>query len=215
MAREDQDWTEARATMVERTIAARDVSDPRVLAALRSVERHRFVPASQQAEAYHDRALPIGHGSTISQPYIVAKTLELAALEPGDRVLEIGTGSGYQAAVLDELGVETYSIERVASLAERARAQLDATGHARVHVRHGDGYLGWPEAAPFDAIVLSAAAPELPTALLDQLAPNGRLVAPLGGRGVQSLIVVTRTPAGFVQREVLDVMFVPMLAGLA
>ncbi|MFV8752621.1 protein-L-isoaspartate(D-aspartate) O-methyltransferase [Nannocystaceae bacterium ST9] len=205
---------EARARMVDETVAARGVGDPRVLAAMRKVERHRFVPASQLARAYADAALPIGHDATISQPYVVALMTELAALKAGDRALEIGTGSGYQAAVLAELGAEVFSIERVGALAERARECLREAGYASVRVRHGDGYVGWPEQAPFQAIVLTAAPPELPRALLDQLALGGRLIAPVGEGRVQSLIVVVRGEHGPIEKQVCDVMFVPMLPGL-
>jgi protein-L-isoaspartate(D-aspartate) O-methyltransferase len=205
--------SQARAAMVDDTIAARGVADPRVLAAMREVERHRFVPESQRRSAYADMALPIGHGATISQPYIVALMSELADVHPGDRVLEIGTGSGYQAAVLAELGAEVHSIERVAELAERARANLAAAGYPQVLVRHGDGHQGWPEAAPFRAILLTAAPTELPSALLEQLAIGGRLIAPIGERFAQSLSVVERTEQGVIEREILAVAFVPMLPG--
>jgi protein-L-isoaspartate(D-aspartate) O-methyltransferase len=204
----------AREAMVADTIAARGVADPRVLAAMRTVERHRFVPESQRDLAYADLPLPIGSGATISQPYIVALMSELADVRPGDRVLEVGTGSGYQAAVLAELGAEVYSIERVAELVERARANLDAAGYTRVRLRHGDGHEGWPDAGPFRAILLTAAPDELPRALIDQLEVGGRLIAPIGGRWAQSLLVVERGEHGVSERKVLDVAFVPMLPGL-
>lgn len=198
-----------REAMVREQLAARDVTDPRVLEAMRRVPRHRFVPEAQRADAYGDFPLPIGHGQTISQPYIVGLMSQLAQIEPGERVLEIGTGSGYQAAVLAELGAEVYSIEIVAPLGERARASLEELGYDRVHVRIGDGYAGWPEHAPFDAVLLTAAPRDIPQPLLDQLANDGRLVAPVGDLA-QELVVVTRTPSGYARRSVAPVRFVPM-----
>jgi protein-L-isoaspartate(D-aspartate) O-methyltransferase len=201
----------AREHMVATQIAARDVSDPRVLDAMRRVERHAFVPASERAEAYGDHPLPIGHGQTISQPYIVALMTELARVRPGARVLEIGTGSGYQAAVLAVLAREVYSIEIVEALAREAAARLKALGYANVTVRAGDGYRGWPDRAPFDAILVTAAPPEIPQPLLDQLAVGGRLVAPVGEEGGhQELVVVERTAAGLRRWAVAPVRFVPM-----
>ncbi len=202
----------ARARMVEHQIAARGVKDQRVLAAMRTVPRHEFVPEPQRPEAHADRPLPIGHGQTISQPYIVALMTELAAVRPGHRVLEIGTGSGYQAAVLAELGADVHSIEIVEPLARDAERTLDRLGYGRVRVRHGDGWRGWPEAAPFQAIVVTAAPPEVPPALLAQLAPGGRLVIPVG-TGTQELRVLVRTPSGVETRRVVPVRFVPMVGG--
>lgn len=204
---------DAREAMVADTIEARGIADPRVLAAMRKVERHRFVPRSLRGSAYADSALPIGSGATISQPYIVALMSELADVHPGDHVLEVGTGSGYQAAVLAELGAEVYSIERVAELVEMARANLDAAGYSRVRLRHGDGHQGWPDAGPFQAILLTAAPGEIPRPLIDQLAVGGRLIAPIGERWSQSLLVVERSEQGVVKRKILDVAFVPMLPG--
>jgi len=198
-----------RLRMVSEQIEARGIADARLLAALRRVPRHAFVPAAERAHAYEDRALAIGHGQTISQPYVVALMTELAALRPDARVLEIGTGSGYQAAVLAELAGAVYSIEIVAPLARRAAATLAELGYRAVHVRAGDGYRGWPEAAPFDAILVTAAAPRVPPALLEQLAPGGRLVIPLGG-AEQQLEVHRRTERGFEVERVLAVRFVPM-----
>jgi protein-L-isoaspartate(D-aspartate) O-methyltransferase len=201
----------AREHMVATQIAARDVSDPRVLEAMRRVERHRFVPPSARADAYGDHPLPIGHDQTISQPYIVALMTELARVKPGDRVLEVGTGSGYQAAVLSVLAKEVYTIEIVAPLAREAAERLKALGYANVTVRAGDGYRGWPEHAPFDAILVTAAPPEIPRPLVDQLAVGGRLVAPVGEEwGAQELVVLERTPAGVKRRVVAPVRFVPM-----
>jgi len=198
-----------RAEMVERQIEPRGIHDPRVLAALRKVPRHLFVPDPQSAHAYEDRPLPIGEGQTISQPFIVAAMTELAAAGPDARVLEIGTGSGYQAAVLAELAREVYTIEIVEPLAARADALLRQLGYANVKTRAGDGYRGWPEAAPFDAIVVTAAPPRIPEPLKQQLKPGGRLVVPVG-ETMQKLVVVTRTDDGFSERTVLPVRFVPM-----
>jgi protein-L-isoaspartate(D-aspartate) O-methyltransferase len=202
----------ARARMVAEQIEARGVTDPAVLRAMRTVSRHEFVPVRLRRDAYGDQPLPIGHGQTISQPYIVALMTELAAVKPGDRVLEIGTGSGYQAAVLAELGGQVRSIEIVAPLARSAAETLRRLGYARVQVRHGDGYRGWPEAAPFDAIVVTAAPPEVPAALLAQLAPGGRLVIPVG-TGAQELRLLVRTPSGVETRRSVPVRFVPMVGG--
>jgi len=208
------DRADERREMVTRHLEGRDIDDPRVLAAMTAVPRHRFMPAAMAAHAYEDRAQPIGHEVTISQPYIVALMTQLAELEPGERVLEVGTGSGYQAAVLAELGAEVYSIERIEALAERAAATLDELGYDSVEVRHGDGYGGWPEHAPFDAIVVTAAPPTIPDALTEQLAIGGKLVAPVGATvGWQELVIIERTPAGLERRKLLDVAFVPMLRG--
>jgi len=199
----------ARHAMVEEQIAARDVRDPRVLAAMRAVPRHLFVPEAQRDAAYRDGPLPIGEKQTISQPYIVAAMTELARIGPESRVLEIGTGSGYQAAVLGEVAGEVYSIEIVAPLAERARALLRRTGYERIRLRLGDGYAGWPEAAPFDAIVVTAAPPEIPEPLVEQLAVGGRMVVPVG-RWFQELVVLTKTETGIERESVFPVRFVPM-----
>jgi protein-L-isoaspartate(D-aspartate) O-methyltransferase len=203
------DFAAARERMVREQIESRGIRDAAVLAALRAVPRHAFVPEEARPRAYEDRPLPIGHGQTISQPYIVAFMTESAGLSAGERVLEVGTGSGYQAAVLAEVAAEVYSIEIVEPLAKRAAATLAELGYENVHVRHGDGYGGWPEAAPFDAIVVTAAAPRVPQALLDQLAPDGRLVIPVG-EFVQELEVHTRTPDGIRVHRTLAVRFVPM-----
>jgi protein-L-isoaspartate(D-aspartate) O-methyltransferase len=199
---------EERARMVEQQIAARGVKDPRVLAALRAVPRHLFVPEVQRAAAYEDRPLPIGHEQTISQPYIVALMTELARVAPGQKVLEVGTGSGYQAAVFAALGAKVWSIEIVAPLARQARTLLADLGY-QAQVRQGDGYRGWPEAAPFDAIVVTAAPPRIPEPLKQQLRVGGRLVLPVGVNS-QELIVLTRTMSGFTRKSVLPVIFVPM-----
>lgn len=200
-----------RAEMVRTQLAGRNITDPRVLEAMRRVPRHRFVPAEHAAEAYGDHPLPIGHAQTISQPYIVALMTQLAQVEPGQRVLDIGTGSGYQAAVLAEMGADVASIEIVPELAEEAKARLAALGYKNVHVRAGDGYRGWPERAPFGAIILAAAAPEIPQPLIEQLAVGGRLVLPVGEHYGQELLVITKQKDGSLRREtVAPVMFVPM-----
>jgi protein-L-isoaspartate(D-aspartate) O-methyltransferase len=185
------------------------IRDERVLAALRRVPRHEFVPEGERAAAYANHPLPIGRGQTISQPYIVAAMTELAALDAGSRVLEIGTGSGYQAAVLAELAGEVYTIEIIPELARDAAARLARLGYGRVHVRAGDGYRGWPEEAPFDAIVVTAAPPEVPAPLEEQLGMGGRLVIPVGDY-FQELRVITRTATGLRERAVFPVRFVPM-----
>ena len=199
-----------RERMVATQIAARGIRDRRVLEAMRHVRRHRFAPEVDPERAYDDRPHPIGWRQTISQPYIVAWMSELAELEPPCRVLEIGTGSGYQAAVLAEMGCEVYSIEIVEPLGQRAAEILEAEGYAdRVHLRIGDGYRGWPEQAPFDAVLVTAAAPRVPEALLGQLRLGARLVIPVGEYG-QDLEVHRRTETGFERREVGGVRFVPM-----
>lgn len=187
------------------------VKDPRVLQAMRTVPRHLFAPDHSLEDAYDDRPLPIGHGQTISQPTVVAMMTEALELRGTDRVLEIGTGSGYQAAILSTLAGQVYSIELVEPLAKQADARLKELGY-HVKVRAGDGYLGWPEAAPFDRIILTAAPPEVPKTLIDQLAEGGVLVAPIG-RGAQELVRI-RKVQGKLDREVLDiVLFVPMVPG--
>ena len=191
-------------------IEARGIKDPAVLAAMRRVPRHEFVPDSQRPYAYEDRPLPIAANQTISQPLIVALMTELLQVKPGQRVLEIGTGSGYQAAVLAELKLEVYSIEIVEALANSAHATLARLGSKNVVVRAGDGYAGWPAFAPFDAIIVTAAPPKVPQPLIDQLKPGARLVVPEGGRA-QELVVYEKTRAGDLRRTtVIPVRFVPM-----
>lgn len=200
----------ARERMVERDIAGRGVKDGRVLAVMREVPRHLFVPPDQAAQAYDDHPLPIGSGQTISQPYVVAFMTEQLRLTGSERVLEIGTGSGYQTAVLARLAAKVYTIEIRAELAEQARARLAATGATNVEVRAGDGWFGWKEEAPFDGILVTAAPETVPGPLLEQLAPGGRMVIPVGGF-YQELKVIERTADGLRERSVLPVRFVPFV----
>jgi protein-L-isoaspartate(D-aspartate) O-methyltransferase len=201
-----------REAMVRDQIEARGVKNPRVLATLRRVPRERFVRPGSERWAYDDSPLAIGSGQTISQPYIVAVMSEAAAIDPDDVVLEIGTGSAYQAAVLGELAREVYTIEVVPELAARATALLRDLGYRNVHTRLGDGYAGWPEHAPFDAIVVTAAPPVVPEALKQQLKVGGRLVVPVGTVD-QELMVIERTADGFRERRLMPVRFVPMVRG--
>jgi len=203
-------WAGARAEMVRAQIRARGVKSPAVLAALERVPRHLFVPDDLREVAYEDRPLPIGHQQTISQPYIVGLMTELLDLDGDDKVLEIGTGSGYQAAVLAEIARQVYTIEIVEPLAAESRARLAALGYENVEVRAGDGYRGWPEHAPFDAIILTAAPPVIPQPLIDQLAIGGVLVAPVGDGQYQELVVIERTANGRDRKSVAPVRFVPM-----
>ena len=205
-----QELTARRRDMVEQQIAARGVTDDRVLAAMRTVPRDRFVPGELAPRAYEDRPLPIGHDQTISQPYIVAYMTEALGVQKHHKVLEIGTGSGYQAAVLGELADRVYTVEIVPELARQAAATLRSLGYAHVHVREGDGYAGWPDEAPFDRIMVTAAPAEIPQPLIDQLAVNGRLVIPVGEQGrAQWLTIVDKTSTGVVQRRTIAVQFVP------
>jgi protein-L-isoaspartate(D-aspartate) O-methyltransferase len=203
------DPARAREEMVAAQIEARGVRDARTLAAMRKVPRHLFVPPDLAAVAYGDSPLPIGQGQTISQPYIVAFMTEALGLRGGETVLEVGTGSGYQAAVLAEIAARVYTIEIVAPLAEEARERLVRLGYRNVEVRAGDGYQGWPEKAPFDAVIVTAAAPRIPEPLKQQLKDGGRLVIPVGEE-YQELIVVTRRGTAYVENRVLPVRFVPM-----
>jgi protein-L-isoaspartate(D-aspartate) O-methyltransferase len=209
-AQREDGYLRQRESMVTRQLEARGLSDPRVLAALRKVPRHEFVPEHLRDNAYEDHPLPIGLGQTISQPYIVGAMSELARLEESSKVLEIGTGSGYQAAVLGELAGEVFSIEIVEELATAAAATLDRLGYSDVHVRHGDGYRGWPEEAPFDAIVVTAAPPRVPQPLIDQLKLGGRLVIPVG-KWQQTLEVHEKTESGIERKAIFPVRFVPMV----
>jgi protein-L-isoaspartate(D-aspartate) O-methyltransferase len=197
--------------MVERQLRRRGISDERVLDAMGRVPRELFVPEERRLYAYEDGALPIGHGQTISQPFIVATICALLSLEGHERVLDVGTGSGYQAAVLAELAAEVVTIEHVPELAERARAALREAGYDRVEVLVGDGSLGVPERAPFDAIAVAAAAPAIPPTLYSQLEENGRLVVPRGSRWGQELVLVVRSEAGPVERASVPCRFVPLI----
>ena len=197
--------------MVEHQLRGRDVVDERVLAAMERVPRELFVPEYLRDRAYDDAALPIGGGQTISQPYMVARIAEALGLRGGERVLDVGSGSGYQAAVLAELANEVDTIERLPELAELARTNLAAAGYERVRVHVGDGTRGLPEYAPFDAIAVAAAAPELPRTLYEQLEPRGRLVVPVGKHGVQRLEVVVRSPEGPAVLRSVPCRFVPLV----
>jgi protein-L-isoaspartate(D-aspartate) O-methyltransferase len=205
------DAAAARAGMVERQLRRRGIADERVLAAMDRVPRDLFVPPSLVEHAYDDGALPIGHHQTISQPFVVATICSLLSLRGTERVLDVGTGSGYQAAVLAELAADVVTIERVTELAAAARARLQDAGYGRVDVRVGDGSLGVPERAPFDAIAVAAAAPRVPPALYEQLAEGGRLVLPRGTRWGQELVLVVRTSEGPAERTSIPCRFVPLV----
>jgi protein-L-isoaspartate(D-aspartate) O-methyltransferase len=212
-AQDEKNMDDQREKMVERQIERRGVENARVLQALRDVKRHLFVPSGEVESAYEDHPLSIGHGQTISQPYIVALMTEAIEPQPTDRVLEIGTGSGYQAAVLSKLVKEVYSIEIVEPLGRAAAERLKTLGYDNVTVRVGDGYKGWPEKAPFDAIVVTAAPPEIPQALVDQLAEGGSMVLPVG-TAFQELMLVEKKKGGEITKRVITaVRFVPMVKG--
>ena len=200
--------------MVGEQLVTRGISDPRILAAMGSVPRHRFVPPELVPRAYHDGPLPIGHGQTISQPYVVAAMTQLAGAAPGQRALEVGCGCGYQAAVLAEIVDQVFAIERVPELADATKKRLDELGVTGMQVRQGDGWNGWPEVAPFDVVLVACAADRVPPPLVEQLAPGGRLVMPVGGRGVQYLTVVEKRSDGASDEHRYDaVAFVPLLRG--
>ena len=202
--------------MVAEQLVIRGISDPHVLAAMGAVPRHRFVPPELIPRAYHDGPLPIGQGQTISQPYVVAVMTQLAGAAPGQRALEVGCGSGYQAAVLAEIVDEVFAIELVPELADAAKKRLDDLGVEGVQVRQGDGWNGWPEVAPFDVVLVACATNRVPPPLVEQLAPGGRLVRPVGGRGVQYLTVVEKHSDGSSDERTYDaVAFVPLLRGPA
>ncbi len=216
MAKDDSDslddrraWERRR--MVEDQIAFRGVHDPRVLEVLLAIPRHRFIPGEDRPDAYEDRPVPIGCGQTISQPYMVAIMTEWLCVAPGDRILEIGTGSGYQTAVLARLAREVVTVERHAALSDTARKLLQAMEFDNIEFVVGDGSLGWPEGAPYDGILVTAGAPRIPQALLDQLAEGGRLVAPVGNREEQQLVRVTRQGGQFKEEPGIGCRFVPLL----
>lgn len=198
-----------RRRMVDEQLAARDIRSPRVLDAMRRVPRHLFVPEQSRPAAYADSPLPIGYGQTISQPYIVGFMTQALDVRPGDRVLEIGTGSGYQAAILSLLAKEVYTIEIISELAERAGRTLAGLGYRNVHVRAGNGYLGWPEHAPYDRIIVTAAPDEVPQVLVEELKIGGLMAIPVGTMR-QELRILRRTPKGVQTLETLPVRFVPM-----
>ena len=207
------DYSRLRERMVKRQIAGRGVKSEKVLDAMRKVPRERFLPKGQGVWAYDDNPLPIGDGQTISQPYVVAYMTEALSLEGGEKILEIGTGSGYAAAILAEIAAEVYTIERIEGLATMASRILDELGYANVHARYGDGTLGWPEQAPFDGIVVTAAGPEAPETLKQQLKIGGRLVIPVGeSKWYQQVVRITRVAeAVFETEELLPVRFVPLI----
>jgi protein-L-isoaspartate(D-aspartate) O-methyltransferase len=209
------DWRDARERLVAEDLVPQGITDSLTLAAMRAVPRHEFVPEDQRARAYADTPLPIGHEQTISQPVVVAFMTQVIRPRPGLRVLEVGTGSGYQAAVLAETGARVWTIEIFRALADEARARLQRLGYGRVQVRHGDGYAGWPEVAPFDAIVVTAGADSIPPPLVRQLAPGGHLVMPVGNPWVdQRLVLLEKDASGRVaSRDLLPVRFVPLLRG--
>jgi protein-L-isoaspartate(D-aspartate) O-methyltransferase len=207
--RKEVDYEKERREMIERQIRARGVKDERVLNALQQVERHRFMLPGMEGQAYQDSPHGIGEKQTISQPYIVAFMTEVARIQENSRVLEVGTGSGYQTAVLSVLAKEVFTIEIIESLGTRAKEQLELLGFTNVHLRIGDGYSGWPEAAPFDAILVTAAPLSVPQPLIDQLATGGRLVIPIGDF-YQDLELITRTPTAIQKEKLIPVRFVPM-----
>ena len=206
----DGDCARERRLMTETQIRARGVGDPLVLAAMAKVPRHLFMPEGLRVHAYADQPLPIGDGQTISQPYIVAYMTETLGLKGGEKVLEIGTGSGYQSAILAEIAGEVWTVEIVETLALRARAVLDGLGYANIHYRVGDGSAGWPEEAPFDGIIVTAAAPRMPAALEGQLAEGGRMIVPVGTE-LQELFLVRRVNKGLERERLLGVRFVPLV----
>jgi protein-L-isoaspartate(D-aspartate) O-methyltransferase len=204
------DFAAQRQRMVEQQLKPRGIKDERVLAAMAKVRREEFVPADQRADAYQDGPLPIGYDQTISQPYIVAFMTEQLRLKPGDRVLEIGSGSGYQAAILAELVADVYTIEIVEPLAKTAEATLQRLGYKNVHLKAGDGYKGWPEEAPFDAIIVTCAPDKVPQPLMDQLKDRGRIVIPVGERFAQQLYLLEKQNGQLKESVTLPVRFVPM-----
>ncbi|HEY5743679.1 MAG TPA: protein-L-isoaspartate(D-aspartate) O-methyltransferase [Terrimicrobiaceae bacterium] len=210
----DDAHTNSREQMVKSQLLRGGINDPQVLQAMKDVPRHEFVPVSLRSYAYQDGPLPIGHGQTISQPFIVAFMTQALQLTKNDKVLEVGTGSGYQAAILGKLAKEVYTIEIVPPLAETSRQLLARLGFDNVHVRLGDGYLGWPEKAPFDAIIVTCAPDHVPEPLVSQLTEGGRLIVPVGeAGGIQQLVLLRKKEGKIVQENMLDVRFVPMTGG--
>jgi protein-L-isoaspartate(D-aspartate) O-methyltransferase len=205
----EDEFAKQRHRMVEDQIRARGIKDKAVLDAMKKAPRHRFVPETHRHRAYGDHPLPIGQGQTISQPFIVAYMTEAAEVSPQEKVLEIGTGSGYQAAILGEIAREVYTIEIIPELAERARRSLAELGYKNIQVKTGNGYLGWPEHAPFDAIIVTAAPDEVPKALVEQLAVNGKMVIPVGDV-FQEMTIITKTKDGVIEKRTMPVRFVPM-----
>jgi len=208
---EEADFFMQKELMVELQIKKRGVADERVLDAMFKVDRHNFVPEAVKKLAYTDQPLPIGYGQTISQPYIVALMTELAGIKADDRVLEIGTGSGYQAAILAELAKEVYTIEIIPELAKRSENLLNALGYKNIKVKQGDGYLGWPEHAPFDVIIVTCSPTDIPEKLVEQLSEGGRIVIPVGQHGDQILKLLIKHSGKIVERDVIPVRFVPMV----
>jgi len=205
-------YEQARSSMVEQQLRARGVKDERILAAMATVPREQFIPAGLRQRAYDDAPVSIGYGQTISQPYMVAAMTELLRLRKGDKVLEIGTGSGYHAAVLAELTPQVFSIEIIPGLAERARRTLDRLGYKAVQTMTGDGYKGWKEHAPFDAVIVTCAPDHVPAPLVEQLKVGGRMVVPVGSpKGIQTLYLLEKTSQGLKRKSVMDVVFVPMV----
>lgn len=207
---ESNQYQKQRLIMVERQILARKVRDPKVLEAMRKVPRHNYVPETLRGQAYEDEPLPIGYGQTISQPYIVAYMTEQLDLKGDEKVLEIGTGSGYQAAILAEIVRSVYTIEIVEPLADQAKGILSQEGYHNIQFRTGNGYLGWPECAPFDAIMVTAAPQDLPNALIEQLKAGGRMIVPVGD-WTQNLLLITKTESSYSVKNLLPVRFVPMV----
>jgi protein-L-isoaspartate(D-aspartate) O-methyltransferase len=207
------EFVKEREQMVTEQIMERGITDRNVLAAMRKVPRHLFVPEPYTGSSYEDKPLPIGWNQTISQPYIVAIMTEVLQLRATDRVLEIGTGSGYQAAILAEICDSVYTIDIIKQLADRAAKTLDRFGYKNIRVMHGDGYRGWPEYAPFDAIIVTCAPTRIPKPLSDQLAEGGRMIIPVGERGIQELILLVKKNGRIREESVLPVMFVPMIDG--
>lgn len=203
--------TELRNKMVDAQLIPRGISDEKVLDVFRKVERHKFLPQDMQSSAYQDHPLPIGEGQTMSQPYMVALMTQCLALKGSEKILEIGTGSGYQAAVLAKLAKEVYSVERIASLAVRSRLLLQSLGYSNVNAKVGDGTLGWPEYAPYDGIIVTAAAPKVPNAYIEQLKVGGKLVIPAGTMFSQVLTVIEKTGEGVTTKEICGCVFVPLL----